>query len=305
MVNPTNSQAIGESWEAGTFYTFNTRDLENFSFINEKEDTESHSDTLILNEFSFNITSINNITKNYDRDSYDSYGNVASSTSSYDTEIFSNTRLRLSDMIQANYDWNYEFNTTVLTSFTCNVNLNSWFFIEPNWTLINNNFVSNFVESEIIFTLSDPFNPIIHNFTLGDVLDDAASFAILDKDTFPEINQQFVNGISRWTFTFDFSNRIYFGIFNNTIGELSYHPYETYIKTLEFEYSSGGILKEYFHRTEVKYTSLKQILIYLDEDGVTFGALPISTQDSNSAYLLSIPAILVVAIVYKNQKKKK
>jgi len=302
---PTNSQALGESWEAGTLYTFNYRDYEELSIINEKDTTEYNSDSLDIGEFVFNITSINNVTENYVVDSYDSIGNVNTAARSYDAELFSDSLLTLSSMYQVDYDWDYEFNTTVLTSFACNININSWYFVEPNWTLINNDFANSFNESEIVFALADPYEPIIHNFTLGDVLNETTSFAIMGEDTFPEINQQFVNNLSRWTFVHDFSNRIFFGVYNSTIGEFSYYPYETYKLTLELEYSSGGILKEYYSKVEIKYSSLQQTITLLVEDEITYGALPIPTQDSSSAYLLSIPAILVLVLVYKYPKKNK
>lgn len=304
--NPSYSQALGESWEVGIPYTFNYRDYEELTITNEKDNTEFNSDVLVIGEYVFNITSINNVTENYVADSYDSIGNVNTATRSYDAELFSNSVLTLSSMYQVDYDWNYEFNTTVLTFFACNININSWYFVEPNWTLVNNGFANSFNESEIVFALADPYEPITHNFTLGDVLNETTSFAIMGKDTFPEINQQFVNNLSRWTFVHDFSNKIYFGVYNSTIDELSYYPYDTYKLTLELEYSSSGILKNYYYKTEIKYTSLQITTSFLDEDRIAYGALPtITTKDSSSAYLLSIPAILVLVIVYKNQKKNK
>ncbi|MHA1555306.1 MAG: hypothetical protein ACTSPM_00065 [Candidatus Heimdallarchaeota archaeon] len=303
--NPTNTQALGESWEIGTLYTFNYREFDELTITNEKDNTEFNSDFLALGEYFFNITSINNVTKNYVRDGYDSIGNVITSVRSYDAELFSDSELTLSSMYQVDYDWNYEFNTTVLTSVACDIDVEPWYFVEPNWTLINNGFVNSFNESEIVFDLDDPYEPITHNFTLGDVLNETTSFAIMGEDTFPEINQQFVNNLSRWTFVHDFSNKIFFGVYNSTIDEDSYYPYETYKLTLELEYSSGGILQNYYSKMEIKYTSLQKTTYYLDEEGIAYGALPIPTQDSSSAYLLSIPAMLVLVIVYKYQKKKK
>lgn len=304
IINPTTSQAIGESWEVGTLYTFNFSDLEEITSINEKDNTELHTKSLDIGEFAFNITSINNVSQTYIMDMYEWDGSVTTIIGNdYDAEAFSNTELSLSSLFSVGYDWNYEFNTTVLASVTCNVD--PWFFVEPNWTLINDYLASSINESEIVYALNDPFEPIIHNFTLSDVLNETISFAIMGVDTFPEINQQFVSNTTRWTFVYDFSNKVHFGVFNSTLGYNTYSPYETYKLTLEFEYSPGGILKEYFYSKEIKYTSLQITTTRLDEDRIAYGALPIPTDDSSVAYLLSIPAILVLAIVYKYQKKKK
>ncbi|MGC9779778.1 MAG: hypothetical protein HZR80_11090 [Candidatus Heimdallarchaeota archaeon] len=74
-----------------------------------------------------------------------------------------------------------------------------------------------FNESEIVDTVVDPYEPLIHNITFGDFMSSVESFSIMNKNTLAEAELQFKNNTRKWTFEFDLSNVLMDSVYNITL----------------------------------------------------------------------------------------
>ena len=283
--------------------TYNFIGIDRFAATNEKENTEYSDAWNFVGELNLNITSINNVTEYLFYDRYTVNG-VVSFGSSYGVEDASSTIYSIGGMFYPDYNWDFEHNRTVLVDFGCFATY--WYFIEPNWTYLNNHFATSFNESDIVDTVNDPYSSTIHNITLSDTLNETASFSIMGASTFPAITNEFSGNITRWTFEYDFSDKIYFGIYNSTLGANNYYPYETYTESLIIEYSVGGILKYYSHIKEVKWIEDDTTYYTYEEDIIEYGPMPDTTTSEGSGlqYFIAISTISTIVLIFKYNKKR-
>jgi hypothetical protein len=179
------------------------------------------------------------------------------------------------------------------------------YFLEPNWSIINNAFVTALNTSTIVDTIADPYDPITYNITFGDILDLMNSYTINgvanDIDT---ALTTFTSDRTSWSFVWDASNGIEYSYDNGS--HTLYNPIERFIITNELGYTTAGILNNYKYKIDLKIT---------DEDGdiieiiqlIEYGLGQLSpTDESSFNYLVIIPAIasvFVTAVILKRRKK--
>ncbi len=201
-------------------------------------------------DFQYNITAYDSVAKQYDYIYSDPSGTNPISTRSFDWEDFANADLTSDngDFINVNYYYDENINRTILTTFTLPVNFLSYRLIDPNWKGLNQRFVDVFNESYLLDTEDDPWSSTVYNFTWGTFLNNI-DYKIMGRSKLKYALNQFKDDTSKWKFEFDLS-----GYLHHSIGGGEYAAYESYVVTLEVEYSDGGVLEKYVKETS--YTRL-------------------------------------------------
>jgi len=288
LSTPTFTHSATPSCGIGSIIDFGQKIYQEMTLKNLKYDTEGSTIVDQEIEYSFNVTSINNVTKMYDYDAFN-VGGISPGTMSYDYISYI-TGLSLSSLFSVDYSWDFEHNETVLVDF--HFALDVLILIDPNWTIINNHLADIWNTSTILETVADPYQPILYNFTLGDILADAKSYSI----------PSFTPTTTQWIFDYDYSGVVKAPLFNSTAGYDNYYSVNEYKIYNEVIYNTGGVLQRFafsysynYILDEMEYTTILRM---------EFSTIGFS-ETSNFAYLMVIPAIASVALLTTKFKKKK
>jgi len=300
--NFTTTQAIIGSWDVGTNVTFTDYIYQKTCSKYLPEDTETTVSLENLIVYGLNITSINNVTGAIDLD-YVSATTSSSMSSNYFASNYISVHSSLNALFNFNYLWDYEHNSTILWSF--GINLNKRYYLEANWTILNDHFDTILNSSTLIDTVNDPYSSTVYNITFGDFLADCNSFAINGQSSLAAAKQQFTSTNTGWSFHFDITGYIKWRIWNGTAGYHNYYNYDSYYRADSIEFNSGGILQEYvsdygyiqtdgddYYELQYKYANY-------------YGVYEPSTDDSSFGYLLVIPALATLVVFVKWSRKRK
>ncbi|MHA1212916.1 MAG: hypothetical protein ACTSSH_10690 [Candidatus Heimdallarchaeota archaeon] len=298
--NLISSQALSYDWFAGSVYTFGTSMKNEVEVYDAETDAHIANDVRVLEEGYYNITSFNLINKRYEAFYTSQSGSGSIFGYDFGYEDFIDQKLGLTDFFSFNYEWNYGSNETVLTGF--DVGFSAFNFLEPNWAKINEAWVDLFNETVIIDTVADPFEPIIHNITLGDFYASLPSYTIMGKDTIAKGKDQFNADTHSWSFEFDLSGLLKNGLYNATLGYNVYFAFSTYSYYFDISYSKGGTLDNWFSGYIFDITQDTETTTFLYELHTAFGGLKAVTADF--AFLAVIPAMLSIVFVYKVARKR-
>lgn len=295
----TNANAAEAPWADGSIFTWAAEDGIILHTVDYEADIEQIIESRSGSLFTYNLTDVDNSTLTYD---YDVLGILGvGGTTSYDVQAFIGS-FSLGSMFTVSYVWDYEYNITVLDTF--GFTLPYWLLIEPNWTTVNSKFNEEFNGSTIMDTVADPYLPLIHNFTLNDLLNDANSFSIMGKSTLAEAKQQFTPSTTRWTFEFDYSNVLLTGRFNSTAGYNNYYKYEVLTEQATLEYNANGVLKYYEDNGEVQETYMDRMISIKYNFYINLGDF-LTTETSPFCFLIAIPAVASMVIFVKWMNKRK
>jgi hypothetical protein len=293
----THANAADAPWADGSMFTWASEDMAIVHTIDYETDTENLAEAKTGIIFTYNLTDVDNSTLTYD---YDVLGS-GSGTTSYDVQVYIGS-ISLGSMFTVSYVWDYEHNVTVMESFGFSIPV--WYLVDPNWTAVNSQLNDELNGSTILDTLADPYLPLIHNFTLNDVLNDATSFSIMGKNTLTEAKQQLTSSTHRWTFEFDYSSTIKTGRFNSTAGYNNYYDYEVRTEKTILEYTADGVLKYYEDTGEIQETYDDTMINSYFSSYFNLGGY-ITTEASPFCYLVVIPAVASMVIFVKWMNKRK
>ena len=152
------------------------------------------------------------------------------------------------------YIWDYSLNKSILTGFYLSFNPFYKYgypslFLEPDWGTFNGEFVEILNTSRTISAVYNDYT--LHYNDLGDFLDSISSYKIMGKETIIDAQNAFTNETTKWSFEFDLSGNIHYGIYDNVDHKKDYYSYDKYLVSCEFEYSEGGILESYMEHKEI------------------------------------------------------
>ncbi|MHA1629544.1 MAG: hypothetical protein ACTSXO_13355 [Candidatus Heimdallarchaeota archaeon] len=207
----------------------------------------------------------------------------------------------LTNLFSFFYTWDYDQNTTVLSSFA--LNFDAWYFLEPNWPAFNDHLKMILNASEVIYQVSDPYEPIIHNITFGDFLASLPAYSFNGKSTLDGFKTQLKSTTRQWTFSFDLSNVLYDSYYNLTLGRFVFFPITKYETSYSLEYSKDGIMQENAYSLKMAFTSPDGKQITIDRiDKYIFGSK--ESLSAGLAILFVFPALLVSALPMLLKKSK-
>jgi hypothetical protein len=301
LSNIAAAQAVPPGWNAGDIYVWGTNTSTLVKTFDIEEGLGSNVETIILGETEYNVTAIDVLNLEYDAIWENSGGGGFINDRDYAAEDFEDDLLDYDDFFSVNYVWDYVNNVTVCESFDAGINLNSRYLIEPNWAVINDGFKDTCNGTELLDTLADPYLPITHNFTLGDVLG-AFSIKIMGRNKLSSAVGQFTDTKRKWTFEFDLGGYIKTSQWNGTHD--IWYAYEEYFIGMEFEYTQEGVLDHY----EVIYREKITIDDFTTEIDIT-SVIALGGMKAASANFATFAAIggllstAVIAIFIKRKKK--
>ncbi len=300
LSNIAAAQAVPPGWNAGDIYVWGTNTTILTKTFDEEEGLGSNTETIILSETEYNITAIDVLNLEYDAIWQSSGGGGFINDRDYAAEDFEDDLLDYDDFFGVNYVWDYVNNVTVCTSFDAGLNIGSRYLLEPNWAIINNGFKDTCNGTELLDTLADPYEPLTHNFTLGDVLG-AFSFSIMGRNKLSSAISQFTDTKRKWTFEFDLGGYIMDSYDNGTHD--IYYAYEEYYIYLEFEYTKEGVLDHYesIYRDKLtldEFTSETEVKTVIALGGM-------KAASANFATFAAIGGLLSTAIIAIFIKRKK
>lgn len=300
MVTTTSIQAADRSWYAGEVYFFGESNDSQLIYRSSSTELKTIVTTNSQLQFSYNITGIDLLQERYQAIYADDSGPFPISNRRFVWEDF--VERYLEDLLRATYEWDYEHNSTVLTSFT--FSSSTWKFIEPQWDMINSGFANDMLNtSRIIATVDDPYSPIIHNITLSTFLNDTNSYSIMGKNNLEDAKQKFTEKITNWFLEFDLTGLLMVGVYNSTLGYDLYHPIEKATISYEIEYTKGGVLNR-FHLNSYSNSSFPDYTFESSMNKlVVLGG--IESLEGNFPFLMVFPAIFIIAIFVLKIRKEK
>ncbi|MCE7745069.1 MAG: hypothetical protein GPJ52_08055 [Candidatus Heimdallarchaeota archaeon] len=298
--NFTKTHAADREWQAGDIFTF-TESIHIIATDYDYEfDSQQQAESKIVNAFTHNVTEINLLSGRYWAISTDTSGPDGNPGYDFTMDDYVSTyHDNINSFLSIDYEWDYGTNSTKLVTF--GLLMIAWFLIEPDWATLNTAYADMFNETEIVATVADPYQPIIHNITLGDFLN-SISYTIMGKDNLADTKKQMKSDTTEWSLTFDLSNVVYNDVFNGTLGYDEYYPFPNAIFTYELSYSKGGVLQRALMKND--FLSVVNDLgasVYL-EFLTVFGDLESLT--SNFAYWMAIPGFLLIVAVVRIAKRK-
>jgi len=298
--NFTKTHAADRDWQAGDIFTF-TDSIHTIATDYDYEfDSQQQVESTIVNAFTHNVTEINLLSGRYWAISTFTSGPDGNPGYDFTMDDYISTYLdNINTFLAVDYEWDYGTNSTKLVAF--GLPLITWLLIEPDWAAINTAYVDMFNETEIVAAVADPYQPIIHNITLGDFLN-SISYTFMGKNNLADAKKQMKSDTTEWSLIFDLSNAIYHDVFNGTLGYDEYYLSPDAIFTYEMSYSKGGVLQRSL--MELDFLSNVNDIgteIYL-EFLTVYGDLESLT--GNFAYWMTIPAFLLVVAVVRIAKRK-
>jgi len=202
--NFTTTHAADREWQAGDLFTFT--DSFHQIIVNSDLDvgSQSNSEIEVIDTVTYNVTEINLLNGRYYAIITDVGGPGGNTGYDFTIDDFVATYLdNINLFLTVDYEWDYGTNSTKLVAF--NAPLAAWPLIEPDWAKLNTAFIDMFNESEIIETVVDPYQPIIHNITLGEFLD-SISYTFMGKDNLADAKKQMKSDTTEWSLIFDLTN---------------------------------------------------------------------------------------------------
>ncbi|MBK5113529.1 MAG: hypothetical protein KGD59_11230 [Candidatus Heimdallarchaeota archaeon] len=300
LSNIAAARAVAPGWSAGDIYVWGTNVTVLVKTFDEEEGLGSNMETITLGETEYNITAIDVLNLEYDAFYANSGGGGFINDRDYSAQDLVDDEMDFDDFFDVDYVWDYVNNVTVCNDFSAGINLNNRFLIEPNWVVLNTGFQNMCNGSELLDTLADPYEPIVYNYTLGDVLG-AFSMKIMGKNKLSTAVSQFTDTKRKWTFEFDLGGYIQADYFNGT--HTLYQAYDEYFISLEFEYTMEGVLDHY----EVIYRGKITIDEFTSEiETRTVYALGgMKAASANFATFAAIGGLISTAIIAIFLKRKK
>ncbi|NHJ48579.1 MAG: hypothetical protein FK733_12410 [Asgard group archaeon] len=300
VTNLATSQAAVPSWGPGDIFIWGILDRTTTETYDFEEDVGQVVDILTNAEVEYNITAIDTVQEEYDAYSTSTGGTTFLNDRDYDVDEYIDDYLdNLFNFISVDYVWDYANNVSVCTSFS--TSLGYFYLLEPDWALINEAYIDMLNGSVVIDTLADPYDPIIYNYTLADVLGDI-KVNIMGKGTLARGLNQFTSAKTKWTFEFDLSNYIMDSYWNGSM--TLYRPYTTYIETWTIEYENGGILKDFRYTFDMELTDEDTTTNVFVDSRRALGGMKAATADFGTfAAVGGLVFISTLAIIIKRKKK--
>jgi hypothetical protein len=300
IISVVPAQSVPMDWHPG-IYTFGFKFCLHEEIIDNINGASQDIEITTSDEFYYNITAINILTETYGASITDRYGTSSISTYDYGMDDYISDYLSdITDIIDFEYEWDYGTNTTKLTSF--DFGYDTYVFLEADWFSFNEAFREVLNESTIIDTVADPYDPIIHNITLGDFLDSLPAYSLNGKQNFADGVAQFTDTNTVFSWYVDLSSVYYVDEYNATLGYDVYYPTD-FTMEFAFQYTKGGILKRYEFTYTASVTQNDQELREASEEIIAYGGL--KKISSNFAYLAFIPAMFTAVFIARLIKKGK
>lgn len=298
--NIAAAQAVPPGWNAGDIYLWGTNTTVLSKTFDEEEGLGSNVETTVLGETEYNVTAIDVLNLEYDTIWTSSGSNGFINDRDYAAEDFVDDEMDYDDFFSANYVWDYVNNISVCNSFDAGININNRYLLEPNWAALNAGFQNMCNGTELLDTLADPYLPITHNYTLGDVLG-AFSFKIMGRDKLSSAVSQFTDTKRKWTFEFDLGGYIQTAQWNGTHN--IYYTYEEYFISVELEYTQEGVLDHfnYNYRDKItvdEFTAETEVISIIALGGM-------KAASANFATFAAIGGLLSTALIAIFIKRKK
>jgi hypothetical protein len=298
--NFTTTHAADREWQAGDLYTFTHTMHQIFTDHDLEFDVYDQGEVLLQDVFTLNVTEINLLSGLYYAIITDTSGVGSNSAYQFEVDDFVSAYLdNINSFLGVTYEWDYGTNTTKLIGF--GLPFFNWFLVDPDWTTLNKAYTDMFNESEIVETVADPYQPIIHNITLGDFLN-SISYTIMGQDNLADAKSKMKSDNTEWTMVYDLTNVLNNEVFNGTLGYNEYYPYPNAIFTYEMSYSEGGVLQKALMKMD--YSILVdnyQGDVYMKFQ-FTAGGLEALT--GNFAYWMTIPGFLLIVTVARITRRK-
>ncbi len=298
--NIAAAQAVAPGWGAGDIYLWGTNTTIITKTFDEEEGLGSNVETIISGETEYNITAIDVLNLEYDTIWTTSSSNGFINNRDYAAEDFEDDEMDYDDFFSVNYVWDYVNNISVCDSFDAGININNRYLLEPNWPVLNAGFTDMCNGTELLDTLADPYLPITHNYTLGDVLG-AFSIKIMGRNKLSSAVSQFTDTKRKWTFEFDLGGYIKTAQWNGT--DNIYYAYEEYFISLELEYTQEGVLDhyEFIYRDKItidEFTAETDMKVVIALGGM-------KAASANFATFAAIGGLLSTALIAIFIKRKK
>ena len=298
--NIAAAQAVAPGWGAGDIYLWGTNTTIITKTFDEEEGLGSNVETIISGETEYNVTAIDVLNLEYDTIWTTSSNNGFINDRDYAAEDFEDDEMDYDDFFSVNYVWDYVNNISVCDSFDAGININNRYLLEPNWPVLNAGFTDMCNGTELLDTLADPYLPITHNYTLGDVLG-AFSIKIMGRNKLSSAVSQFTDTKRKWTFEFDLGGYIKTAQWNGT--DNIYYAYEEYFISLELEYTQEGVLDhyEFIYRDKItidEFTAETDMKVVIALGGM-------KAASANFATFAAIGGLLSTALIAIFIKRKK
>lgn len=298
--NYTTTLAADREWQAGDIFTFTDSFHQIFTDHDLEYNVQNSMELLIQETGTFNITEINLLSGRYRAIWTDPSGSGGNIGYDFTIDDFVSTYLdTINSFLAIDYEWDYGTNSTKLVGF--GFSLITWLLIEPDWVKLNTAYIDMFNETEIVDSVVDPYQPIIHNITLGDFLN-SISYTFMGRNNLADAMKQMKSDTTEWSLIFDLTNVIYSDVLNGTLGYDEYYPYPNAIFTYEIGYSKGGVLQralmEFDYSILIDYYQGDVYMEFL----TVFGDLEALT--ANFAYWMAIPGFLLIVAVVRIANRK-
>lgn len=298
----SNVNAYNLDWEAGSIYRFGFLTHVYSEQINTTKGAKDVVDTTIEEEGYYNITALNLLNERYSYIYTGMFGEGSLVTRDFGMDDFISLALSSwSNIMFVEYFWDYGTNTTVLGNF--DLGFDPFRFINPDWISFNDAFILLFNESTIIDTVADPYEPVIHNITLGDFLGSLPSYTLNGKNTIIEGKTQFTEDNTAFSFVLDLTGVYKIGIFNSTLGYDVFYPSDKLTFEFSFDYTNGGILNARNFVYDFEFTFDELFSKEIVELKTAYGGL--KSLHASFAYLSIIPALLTFVFVVRAAKLRK
>ncbi|NHJ49043.1 MAG: hypothetical protein FK733_14750, partial [Asgard group archaeon] len=219
--NISSVNAYELSWHAGDVFGYTVGTNIYSKVTDDLTGYYEEAEMNIQDEVTFNITGINLLSKvvNY---IYTSSMGPMSTGNDFGWNDFTSD-LQIDDLFNPIYEWDYGTNSTILVDYSPSFAL--YYFLEPEWKLINDYFKEELNGSTIIETVNDPYNPIIYNITLNDFLNNITAFTLNGKGSLADGLNQLTATNTKWIMEINCNNELYDDNYNGTLGYDEYIPY--------------------------------------------------------------------------------
>ncbi len=299
--NISSGNAATREWNAGEIFIWSEQYIVETEKINSKEGVSSYNKMEFDTEIKYNLTAIDTIDKEYDAYVSDTTTTLLRENLNYGADEFVEDNLPLDTSMNVEFDWNYETNQTVLYEF--GFYIEPFVLIESDWAEINTGFAELFNLSEIVDTVSDPYEPILYNYTLSDVFGNSSMINIQGvKNNLNKSITKFTDTTTKFSIKFDFTGKIYDQTYNSTAGYDNNYLFDIYTTSLEFSYSEGGVLQKAVYKVDTQSTYDDLITHVTITSTMILGSLKSLT--GNFALLAIIPAIGLIAVIARVKRNK-
>ncbi len=298
----STSQAV--SWSAGDTYLWGARVTTNNNWLNLDTNFRTIIDGSLLSEYQLNITNVDRVAKRYEAIPGDVNGIAPERGFTYAWDDFADDYLLSEGFLDVTYIFDINTNQTILTDFQLEfIDIVEWLLIENEWEKINNAFVDFFDASTVLASVPNFYAPTnITEITLGDFLENIASYKIMNRNSLDSALKRFSND-NKWTFLFDLSGVITYPEYNSTLGRDQYFSYDLYKITLELKYTSDGELDNYNLKLETKKTVDNVVMEDTYEEEIASGG--IKAVGANFAIIAAISGFISISLIAGIKRRKR